>query len=172
MWLAQRLTLKHITGQCLWKMTPRVLYVHTHWYLVLLILRGIDHVLWATWALPGYPRFTFRILYLEVNENNDPISCWLPFQVFIFLLPFRQASKCYNISNIVVFVCLYRKLVGMLKRKENRTHSLTYLYSATYSINGKNSRFYPNTSNVLALTRTSVSFVYVETGHSFVPFLC
>lgn len=168
MWLAQRLILKHITGQCLWKMTPRDLYVHTHWYLALLILRRIDHVLWATLALPGYSSFTFRILYLEVIETQlhaDSPSKYLS------LLPFRQASKCYNISNIVVFVCLYRKLVGMLKRKENLTHSLTYLCSATYSINGKNSRFYPNTSNILALTRTSVSFVYVQTGQSFVPFV-
>lgn len=97
-------------------------------------------------------------VYLKVDENNDPISCWLPFKVFIFLLPFTQASKCYNISNIVVYVCVYRKLVGMLKRKENLTHSLTYLCSATYSINGKDSRFFPNTLNILAPTQTSVSF--------------
>lgn len=119
----------------------------------------------ASWVLVSHSGSSI------LDENNDPISCWLPFKVFIFLLPFRQASKCSNISNIVVFVCLYRKLVGMLKRKENLTHSLTYLCSATYSINGKNSRFYPNTSNILALTRTSVSFVYVQTEHSFVHFL-
>ena len=89
---------------------------------------------------------------------------------YLSLLPFRQASKCYNISNIVVFVCLYRKLVGMLKRKENLTHSLTYLCSATYSINGKNSRFYPNTSTS---ANSNVRFVCVRTnGAEFCSFRC
>lgn len=121
-----------------------------------------------------------RFLGTRLSHSGSSILKWTQITTqlhadspskYLSLLPFRQAIKCYNISNIVVFVCLYRKLVGMLKRKENLTHSLTYLCSATYSINGKNSRFYPNTSNILALTRTSVSFVYVQTGQSFVPFL-
>lgn len=116
-----------------------------------------------------------RFLGTRLSHSGSSILKWTQITTQLHadlsLLPFRQASKCYNISNIVVFVCLYRKLVGMLKRKENLTHSRTYLCSATYSINGKNSRFYPNTSNILALTRTSVSFVYVQTGQSFVPFL-
>lgn len=121
-----------------------------------------------------------RFLGTRLSHSGSSISKWTQITTqlhadspskYLSLLPFRQASKCYNISNIVVFVCLYRKLVGMLKRKENLTHSLTYLCSAAYSINGKNSRFYPNTSNILALTRTSVSFVYVQTGQSFVPFV-
>lgn len=73
--------------------------------------------------------------------------------------PSKYLSFCCLSDKKVVFVCVYRKLVGMLKRKENLTHSLTYLCSATYSINGKDSRFYPNTLNILAPTQTSVSFV-------------
>lgn len=77
-----------------------------------------------------------------------------------------------KISRVVVFVCLHRKLAGILKRKENLTHSLTYLCSATYSINGKISRFYRNTSNIVALAQTSLSLVNVQTEQSFVLFSC